>query len=61
MRLSTGKVSTNSSSIRINQFEIDFMMALVLKYGVMKMNYNMMCGELEIERLLKAISIYIFP
>lgn len=45
---------------RINQFEIDFMMALVLKYGVMKMNYNMMCGELEIERLLKAISIYIF-
>lgn len=45
---------------RINQFEIDFTMALVLKYGVMKMNYNMVCGELEIERLLKAISIYTF-
>lgn len=45
---------------RINQFEIDFMMALVLKYGVMKLNYNMACGEVEIERLLRAISIYIF-
>lgn len=45
---------------KINQFEIDFMMALVLKYGVMKMNYNQVCGEVEIERLLKAISIYIF-
>lgn len=45
---------------RINQFEIDFMMALVLKYGVMKINYNMVCGEVEIERLLRAISIYIF-
>ena len=26
---------------RINQFELDFMMALVLKYGVMKMGYDM--------------------
>lgn len=45
---------------RINQFEIDYMMALVLKYGVMKMNYNMTCGVAEIEYLLRAISIYIF-
>ena len=45
---------------RINQFELDFMMALVLKYGVMKMGYDMNCGEDEIEKLLKAISIYIF-
>lgn len=45
---------------RINQFEIDFMMALVLKYCVMKMNYNKTCGVVEIEQLLRAISIYIF-
>lgn len=45
---------------RINQFEIDYMMALVLKYGVMKMNYNMICGLEEIEYLLRAISIYLF-
>lgn len=45
---------------RINQFEIDYMMALVLKYGVMKMNYNMTCGVTKIEHLLRAISIYIF-
>lgn len=45
---------------RINQFEIDYMMALVLKYGVMKMNYNMTCGVEEIEYLLRAVSIYIF-
>lgn len=45
---------------RINQFEIDFMMALVLKYCVMKMNYNKTCGVVEIEHLLRAISIYIF-
>ncbi len=45
---------------RINQYEIDFTMAMVLKYGVMKMNYDMECGEIQIEHLLKAISIYIF-
>lgn len=45
---------------RINQFEIDFMMALVLKYCVMKMNYDKTCGVVEIEQLLRAISIYIF-
>lgn len=45
---------------RINQFEIDFMMALVLKYCVMKMNYNKTCGVVEIEQLLRAIYIYIF-
>lgn len=45
---------------RINQFEIDYMMALVLKYGVMKMNYSMACGVEEIEHLLRAISIYFF-
>ena len=45
---------------RINQFEIDFMMALVLKYGVMKIGYSMKCGMDDIERLLKAISIYLF-
>ena len=45
---------------RINQFEIDFMMALVLKYCVMKMNYNKTCGVVEIEQLFRAISIYIF-
>lgn len=45
---------------RINQFEMDFMMALVLKYCVMKRNYDKPCGVEEIEQLLRAISIYIF-
>lgn len=45
---------------RINQFEIDYMMALVLKYGIMKTNYNLTCGVAEIEHLLRAICIYIF-
>lgn len=45
---------------RINQFEMDFVMALVLKFGVMQMNYSMACGEREIDRLLKAVTIYIF-
>lgn len=45
---------------RINQFELDFVMALVLKFGVVQMNYSMTCGEAEIDRILKAVTIYIF-
>lgn len=45
---------------KINQFEIDFMVALVLKYGVMQIDYTKSCREEEIEYLLKAIYIYIF-
>lgn len=45
---------------RINQFEIDFLMALVLKNCKMKSSYSRECGQEEINILLKAINIYLF-
>lgn len=45
---------------RINQFEIDFLMALVIKNCKMKLSYNLECGQEEINILLKAINIYLF-
>ncbi len=45
---------------RIQQFELDFMMALVIKYSIMKGNYSMDCDVDKVDRLLKAIRIYIF-
>lgn len=43
----------------IDQYEIDFMMALVLKYGTVKSSYSKDCGLNNINKLLKAIVIYI--
>ena len=45
---------------KILQFELDFMLALVIKYSHMKVNYSMDCAPDKIEKLLKAIRIYVF-
>ena len=45
---------------KILQFELDFMLALVIKYSNMKVNYSMDCSPDKIDKLLKAIRIYIF-
>lgn len=46
--------------ICIHQFQVEFIHALILKYGEMKMDYSGVCDEKKIKNILKLSSIYHF-